>query len=135
LDILPRCIDIKDEQGECHPGYYSQQLTETIGSGAYDSEGHKNERFMQTRNVGPFPEACGKAWTHIREEVMENYELREGSGQEEWGRIGPMKDPTPANVKNRGGADKRRPRVRRSRTRDAGKKWGSIKRGTTTQQI
>ena len=56
----------------------------------------------------PKTEACGKAWTHIREEVMENYELREGSGQGEWGRIGPIKDPTPANAKNKGAADKRR---------------------------
>jgi len=39
---------------------------------------------------------------------MENYELREGSGQEEWGKIGPLKEPTPSNVKIRGAADKRR---------------------------
>jgi hypothetical protein len=36
---------------------------------------------------------------------MENYELREGSGQEEWGKIGPIKDPTPADAKNRGAGD------------------------------
>jgi hypothetical protein len=27
LDILPRCIDKRDEHGEIHLGYYSQQLT------------------------------------------------------------------------------------------------------------
>ena len=57
--------------------------------------------------MGPFPEACGRAWTHIRQEAMENYELREGSRQEEWGKIGPLKDPTPANVKHRGATYRR----------------------------
>jgi hypothetical protein len=61
LDILPRCIDKRDDHRELHPGYYSQQLTETIGRGAYDSGGHKNARFLESREVGPYPEACGKA--------------------------------------------------------------------------
>jgi hypothetical protein len=39
---------------------------------------------------------------------MENYELREGSRHEEWRKIGPLKDPTPTNVENRGATDKRR---------------------------
>jgi hypothetical protein len=56
----------------------------------------------------PFPEACGKPWTHTRQELMENCELREGSRHEEWGKIGPLKDPTPANVKSIGATDKRR---------------------------
>jgi hypothetical protein len=66
--------------------------------------------------VGPFPEACGKAWRHIREEVMENYELREGSRQEEWGKIGPIKDPTPADAKNRGAEDRGREATTRTST-------------------
>jgi len=127
LDILPRCIDRTDEQGEALPGYYSQQLTETIGSGAYDNEGHRNETFLQAKNVGPFPEACGKAWRHIREEVMENYELREGSRQEEWGKIGPLKDPTPANARNRGAADRKRGGA--SRTRPISKEAGNEMQG------
>ena len=36
LDILPRCIDRKAENGEEMPGYYSEQLTWEIGRGAYD---------------------------------------------------------------------------------------------------
>ncbi len=61
LDILPRCIDRKDEHGEVHTGYYTDQLTESIGKGAYDNEGHKNAKFLETIHVGPFQEACKKA--------------------------------------------------------------------------
>ena len=76
--------------------------------GAYDSGGHKNARFLESRQVGPFPEAYGKAWTHIGQEAMEIYELREGSCQKEWRKMWPLKYPTLANVKNRGAADIRR---------------------------
>ena len=31
LDILPRCIDRKDEQGKSQPGCYLQQLADTAG--------------------------------------------------------------------------------------------------------
>ena len=89
------------------PGYYSEQLTGEIGRGAYDQEGHGNEQFLRARNIGPFPESIGKAWTHIRTEVMQNHGLREGSEQEEWQRLGPLAQPTPANTKNRGAAHRR----------------------------
>ena len=36
LDILPRCIDKKVENGEEMLGYYSEQLTGAIDRGAYD---------------------------------------------------------------------------------------------------
>jgi hypothetical protein len=36
---------------------------------------------------------------------MENYELREGSGQEEWMKIGSLKNPTPTNARNNGATD------------------------------
>jgi len=42
LDMLPRYIDITEANGECTPGYYAQKLTEVIGKGAYDGEGHRN---------------------------------------------------------------------------------------------
>ena len=77
MDILPRCIDITDSHGETHPRYYAHQLIETIGRGAYDCEGHKNAKFLEATQVGPFPEACGRVWTHVRQEAIENYELRE----------------------------------------------------------
>ena len=74
LDVLPRCIDIRVDHGESHPGYYySQQLTKTIGGGAFDCGGHKNMRFLESRQVKPFPDACGWAWTYTRQEAMENH--------------------------------------------------------------
>ena len=42
VDILPRCIDKKAENGEEMPGYYSEQVTREIGRGTYDQEGHNN---------------------------------------------------------------------------------------------
>ena len=105
LVISPRCIEMRDGHGKLHPGYYSQQLTLTIGRGAHDSGGQRNARFLQSREVGPYPEACGKEWTHTRQEAMENYELREGSGQEEWMKIGSLKNPTPTNARNNGATD------------------------------
>jgi hypothetical protein len=61
LYVLPRCIDKKAENGEEMPGYYSEQLTEALGKGAYDAEGHMNEKFMWAENIGPFPEASKEA--------------------------------------------------------------------------
>ena len=83
LDILPRCIDRKAENGEEMPGYYSEHLIGEIGRGAYDQEGHRNEKFLRARNIGPFPKSVEKAWTHIRTEAMQNHGLRKGSEQEE----------------------------------------------------
>ncbi len=59
------------------PGYYSEQLTEALGRGAYDAKGHKNEKFMGADNIGPFPEASKEAWTQIRKEAMDNDGLTE----------------------------------------------------------
>ena len=96
LDILPIRTDKKPENGEDLPGYYSEQLTEAIGKGAYDAEGHRNE------NIWPFLEASKEAWTQIRKEAMENYGLTERSDQEEWGKLGPLAEPTPTNAKKQG---------------------------------
>jgi hypothetical protein len=38
---------------------------------------------------------------------MQNHGLREGSEQEEWQRLGPLAQPTPANTKNRGATNRR----------------------------
>jgi hypothetical protein len=97
------------------PGYYSEQITGEIGRGAYDHEGHGNEQFLRKRNIGPYPEAVGKAWTHIKTEAMQNHGMREGSEQEEWQKLGPLKEPIPANAKNRGATN------RRGRRRDEGR--------------
>ena len=55
LDIMPRCIDMKDHEGEKTKGVYSIQLTKVIGEGAYDAEGHWNARFLRANNVGTYP--------------------------------------------------------------------------------
>jgi hypothetical protein len=119
LDVLPRCIDRTEDNGESIKGYYTQQLVETIGEGAYDSEGHRNERFLLATDVGPYPEECMKAWTVAREEAMENLGMRDDPEQEGWEKMGPLADPTPANAKNRGAAD-RKSRRREERGRESG---------------
>ena len=82
LDVLPRCIDRTEANGECIPGYYTKQLTEVIGEGAYDGDGHKNALFLNATDVGPYPEACTNPWTATREEAMANLEVREDPEQE-----------------------------------------------------
>ena len=80
-------------------------MTEVIGEGAYDSDGHRKAQFMNATDVGPYPDACMTAWTAAREEGMANLGVREDPEQEGWAKMGPLADPTPANAKNRGVAD------------------------------
>ena len=62
------------------PGYYSEQLTEAKGKGAYDADGHINGKFLEAENIGPFLEAAREAWSQIRrKEAMENYGLTDSS--------------------------------------------------------
>ncbi len=53
LDILPRCIDIKDENRCTVKGVFSTQLGFVIGASAYDKVGHVNAKFIQAEDVGP----------------------------------------------------------------------------------
>ena len=39
LDILSRCIDKKDQDGEKTKGIYNRKLTDVIGEGACDAGG------------------------------------------------------------------------------------------------
>jgi hypothetical protein len=121
LDIHPRCIDKKAENGKEMPGYYLEQLTKAIGKGTYDAEGHKTKHFLGAENIGPFPEATWEAWTKIGKEAMGNYGPVERSDQEEWGKLGPLAEATPANAKNRGASNKRR--RRREEGRETERKW------------
>jgi hypothetical protein len=66
LDILPRCIGITDSREEVKKGYYSTQLSEEIGDGAYNHDGHRNARFLESKRLGPYPTACIHAWEHLR---------------------------------------------------------------------
>jgi len=108
LDVLPRCIDRTEANGEKIQGYYAQHLIEVIGEGAYDSEGHMNAQFLNATNVGPYPDECTRAWKAARDEALHNLGLRDDPDQEGWEKMGPLADPTPANAKNRGAADMRR---------------------------
>ena len=76
-DVLPRCIDRTEANGECVPGYYAQQLTNVIGEGAYDSEGHRNAQFLNAANVGQYPGEGTRAWKATRIEVMHNLGMRD----------------------------------------------------------
>ena len=49
-----------------------------------------------------------EAWTQIRKEAMENYDLMDKSDQEVWGKLEPLAEPTPADAKNRRATEKRR---------------------------
>ena len=97
--MLPRCTDRKTENGEKLPGYFSKQLTEALGKGSYYAEGRRNDKLVGAENIGPFPKAFKEAGTHVRKEAMENYDLTEGLDREEWGKLGPLVEPTPATAK------------------------------------
>jgi hypothetical protein len=107
LDVLPRVIDRKDEDGEVTVGVYSNQMNHIIGEGAYDTEGHRNTMFLEATGVGPFPREMQQAWTKMRQEAIENYGLVEEEDRDEWGRLGPVMEPTPATIRNRGAAERK----------------------------
>ena len=124
LDVLPRCIDKKSANGEDMPGYYAEQLTEVLGKGVHDAEGHMNEKFLEAENIEPFLEACKEAWAHIEREAMKNYDITKGVEHEEWGKLGPLAEPTPANAKNIGSAYRRRRRTERGSERERTEEQG-----------
>ena len=95
-----------------------------IGRGAYDAEGYRNEKFPEAENIGPFLEACKEAWAQIRREAMENYDITEGVEQEKWGLLWPLAEPTPANAKNKGAANRRRRRTERGNEREKTEEQG-----------
>ena len=95
---------MEDENGEVTVGVYSRQMTHIIGEGAYDAEGHMNTHFLEATEVGPCSRDMQQAWARTRQEVAENYGIVDGDGQDEWSRLGPMAEPTPATVRNRGAA-------------------------------
>ena len=55
LDIMPRCVDTKENNGEITKGICYDQMTTVIGVGAFDEAGHMNTQFMETTTVGPYP--------------------------------------------------------------------------------
>ena len=102
---MPRCVDRKDRNGEVAKGTYSDRLTEVVGVGAYDEEGHKNSKFLESTEVGPYPGEMQAAWDVLRSDAAANYSLEEGWREEEGReRMGPLAEQTPAGVRNRGAA-------------------------------
>ncbi len=85
-------------------------MTEVIGEGAYESEGHRIAQFPNATNVGPYPGECKRAWKAARDEAMQNLGMRDDPDKEGWEKMGLLADPTPTNAKNRGAADRRRRR-------------------------
>jgi hypothetical protein len=49
------------------------RMTSIIGKEAYDAEGHRNTRFLESHDIGPYPREMRRAWTMIREEAIANY--------------------------------------------------------------
>ncbi len=109
LHILPRCIDRKDTSGEITRGTYTDQLTAAIGEGAFDEAGHRNARFLEATEVGPYPREMQRAWSTMREEARNNYGISEADQEDEANkRMGPLVEPTPAGVRNRGAAERKK---------------------------
>ena len=112
MDILPRCVDMKDRNGEVTKGTYSDQLMEVVGAGAYDEEGHRNSKFLESTEVGPYPSEMQAAWDVLRNDAAANYGLEEGWREEERReRMGPLAEQTPAGVRNRGASERKRART------------------------
>ncbi len=90
MDLLPRLIDRKADNGEITSGVYAAQMTDIIGEGAYDAGGHRNTQFLSATKAGPYPRAMQQAWTKIREETTSNYGIEESEGSDEWSTLGPL---------------------------------------------
>ncbi len=78
LDILPRCVGMRENNGEIMKGIYSDQLTTVIGEGAFNETGHRNTQFLRATTIGPYPGEMQKAWDTLRDEAADNYGFREG---------------------------------------------------------
>ena len=113
LDVLPRLIDRKDETGEIAPGVYPVQMKSIIGERANDTEGHRNTAFLEAKSVGPYPHEMQQAWTQKRDEAIANYGIEGEEGSEQWNKLGPLVEKTPAMARNKGAAERRRERGER----------------------
>ena len=105
LDILPKCIDRVDpnaDEGTVIRGAYHTQLKDAIGEGAYDPLGHRQEQFLASDHLGPYPEAFKRAWQTMHEEARANAglstESSQGTLQNE---LGCLADPDPARARGR----------------------------------
>ncbi len=51
-----------------------------------------------------------QAWSRIRDEAIANHGIEEEEGTEQWDRLGPLAEPTPATARNKGAAERRKER-------------------------
>ena len=67
--------------------------------------------FLRSTKVGPYPGEMQAAWDVLRDEAASNYGLEEGWREEAArDRMGPLAEKTPAEVRNRGAAERKRGR-------------------------
>jgi len=108
LDILPRCVDKAEANGEVTKGVYSEQLTVVIGEGVYNENGHRNTKFMEATEIGPYPKEMQKAWDELRDEAADNYGFQEGFSEEDAReKMGPLAELTPTVIRNKGAAERK----------------------------
>ena len=108
LDILLRCIDKRGPNGEEIEGVYNNIPTKSIGRGAYDQDGHINVGFLRATNLGPYPREMQYAWRHARLDAAQNIGLTLLSLPDEWGKLGPLANETPVDLRNWGAAERKR---------------------------
>jgi len=59
LDILPKCIDEKDDNGDIVKGVYAKRFGDNIiGESGFNKTGHMKSIFLQSQEVDPFPREC-----------------------------------------------------------------------------
>ncbi len=78
LDILPRCVNMRENNGEITKSIYSDQPTTVIGEGAFYETGHMTTQFLRATSVEPYPREMQKAWDVLRGEAADNYGFRKG---------------------------------------------------------
>ena len=76
----------------------------------YDQEGHMNSGCLQATDMGPYPREVQYAWRHASLDATHNLGLNLLSSPDEWGKLGPLANETPAEVRNRGAAERKRPK-------------------------
>jgi hypothetical protein len=101
-------VDRTESNREVTRGVYSEQLAAVIGEGAYDEAGHRNTQLLEATGIGPYPKEMQKAWNELRDEAADNYGFQEGFDEEEAReKMGPLAEPTPAVIRNRGAAERK----------------------------
>ena len=66
---------------------------------------------MGSTAVGPYPGEMQAAWDALRDEAAANYGMEEGWREETArDRLGPLAERTPAGVRNRGAAERKKAR-------------------------